>query len=269
MSEQNQFYLAVLLLFYTLIVDAAFELNFQQHSAGTPAVNGVWTDSVCNSGSYGPCGSFSQGPNEPTRFIYEYVNIDGIDYVHLVVGDPANYFAQEIYIEGTQSSLGGSGAAHGASDLNAPTNGPAQASGNPNKVVMRQVLSDNVVTTEFLKDSLLNKALITQSLTTADITSSFSIDMRSILYTDMLSTAPITNTQMLVVPSLGTVDFDMSTDSDNSVYTGGSYIYTEGSGLFGSEGSYSYTGGTGYDVTAVDWCVNWDNAQNSFTTTCQ
>ncbi|HHJ80245.1 MAG TPA: hypothetical protein ENJ65_01275 [Candidatus Tenderia electrophaga] len=185
------------------------------------------------------------------------------------MGDPADGFAQEVYIEGTTSSTGAAGAAHGASDANAPLDGSAQASGNPNKVIIRQVLSDSDVSTEFLKDNLATKPLITQSLTTANISMSFSIDMRSILYSDIATTAPISNTQTLLDPTLEMADFDINNDSGDSVYTGGQYTYTDGAGLYGSEGTYTYTGGNDFDVNAVDWCSYWDSTQNPFTTTCQ
>ncbi len=268
MSQKKHYHLVVLLSLFSTIVNAGFELNFQQNSAGTPAVNGSWADSICNSGTYGPCTSFSQPANEPTRFIYESVNIGGIDYVHLVVGDPADGFAQEIYIEGTTSGTGTTGAAHGISVASAPLTGPAQATGNPKKVIMRQILNDAVVSIEFLKDNLAGKPLITQALTTTAIASSFSIDMRAIPYTDISTTAPIINTQTLLAPSLEMADFDINTDSVDSTYTGGQYTYTDGAGNLGSEGIYTYPGGNDYDVNAIDWCSYWDSTQNPFTSTC-
>lgn len=269
MFQRNRCCAIALLLLYSATAKPAFELNFQQNSAGTPGVNGSWASSICNSGSYGPCSSFSQPSNEPTRFIYELVEISGVNYVHLVVGDPADDFAQEVYIEGTTGALTVTGAAHGASDANAPLGGPAQASGNPNRVIIRQILRDSDVSTEFFKDVLTAKPLITQSLTTADISTSFSIDMRSISYSDMTTTAPIINTQTMLDPMLEMANFDINSDSSDSVYTGGQYTYTDGAGLYGSEGTYTYTGGNDFDVNAVEWCSYWDGTQNPFTTTCQ
>ena len=251
-----------------LLSNAEFTLNFQQAPSATPAVNGVWIDSICNTGGYGSCSSFSQGPGEPTKFVYELVTISGVDYAHLIIGDPADGFAQEMYIEGTTSGLAGSGGAHGASDVNAPMNGPAQGSANPNRVVVRQVLSDSEAYMEFNKSLLAFKPIITQSITTPAIMSNFSIDMQTINYSDMTTVAPVTNSLTVIEPSIGNIEYDQNNDAQDQSISAGRYIYTDGAGLYGSEGFYTYPE-SGFDIGSTDWCNYWDSAQNSFTTICQ
>ncbi|HHM06248.1 MAG TPA: hypothetical protein ENJ19_11005 [Gammaproteobacteria bacterium] len=249
------------------IARAEFPLDFNGHPDGAPAINNSWASSTCNRDGFGPCSSGFAGynDNDPTPFLYETVNIDGTDYVHVVIGDPSQGFAQDTYVEGAVSSItpAAANAAHGFNSGIDPLNGGGNGSGNPEKVVMRQLVSDGEVTIEFLKDALSSKPKISQTVTTPEVTAVFETDMRSIDYKDISTAAPIINTVSLTGPNApeDMVDFNVGTGSQNGHITAGRYTYTPGPGTLGSEGSYTYWEGD-VNVEGVDWSAFRDPAQN-------
>jgi len=135
---------------------------------------------------------------------------------------------------------------------------------NPNRVLVRQIVTDGEIMMEFLKDKYEYKPRVTQILVNPDLLILFDIDMRGVKYDDMVTASPIVNVQELTganIPS-SSVLFDMAVNSQNSTVTGGKYTYTTGAGFGGAEGSYSYTSG-GFDQTAISWKDVFDaNAVN-------
>lgn len=136
--------------------------------------------------------------------------------------------------------------------------------GNPNRVTIRQIMTDGEIMMEFLKDRYEYKPRISQMIVAPDFVSTFDIDMRAIKYNDITSTAPITNTMQLwgAGAPADAAAFDMSADSSKSTYNGGKYRYSDGAGPGGSEGSYEYLTGS-FDQTTQSWKGYFDlYAQN-------
>lgn len=170
-----------------------------------------------------------------TPFVYERVIEGGIPYYHMIVGDPASGFAQEVYIragvsapgfitggsctgpgtcdEGTSapigsdfSSSGGRGSDNNPVISNAffpleqnPTLS-GNMSGNPTRVQMRQLLVDGDLTLDFVKDRYLEKPSISNTIEDAEFRSVFSMDSTGNLYTNDQTPSVVTNT----VEHLGT-----------------------------------------------------------------
>lgn len=262
-------------------VAAEFTLNFMPSAdRNTSAVA-----YQCNRDGFGACRAFGNYVNfEPTPFLMEEVVVAGVNYVHVIVGDPVDGFAQEFYIEGTNGSSADTYNAASSYSLaeNHPTGGtpglgpltgPGNASANPERVIMRQVVGgewDAATTTwscgastfcnEFLKDTLLTKPRITQTVIDGDMTSFFDMDMRGSVYsgqalTDMVS-APVINS--VTVQGVAAGDFAMTPEyTSDSVVSGGRFVYTEGLGILGSEGTYTYAEGD-FDTAAEDWTIYRD-----------
>lgn len=70
-----------------------FQFNFDPNSSGTALIGGV---NVTN-------GTFAG--NDGTRFYQEAIDVDGVTYIHVVVGDPALGFSQESYTASTIQDL--------------------------------------------------------------------------------------------------------------------------------------------------------------------
>src|SRR3569623_1855502 len=120
---------------------------------------------------------------DKTPFLQErVVDTDGNVYYHLIIGLPTSDFGQEIYIS-------------------------ANSTGNPNRVVMRQIVKGTDFSQEFLKDTLLGKPQITQTISNADMTMQFVANMRSLTYNDTTTAAPMVNTLSLT----GGGGFDIAT----------------------------------------------------------
>ncbi len=168
---------------------------------------------------------------------------------------------------------GGGGEATISGNANNPL-GPyaisGNGSGNPNRTLIRQWVGDEEMSQEFLKERLLYKPKISQSIITATIEMHTNIDMSAITYDDDLSNALILNTLRLTgtdapAPIWSTfgaaappdaADFNMADDIQNSTVSAGRYIFTPGSDTLnspgGAEGVYSYSDG-GFDVETVEW----------------
>ncbi|HHM04389.1 MAG TPA: hypothetical protein ENJ19_01425 [Gammaproteobacteria bacterium] len=218
--------------------------------------------------------------SDGTRFLYDTVTVTpevvtdpdtGLNYYHLIVGDPAEGFIQEVYIQnGFGSFQGGSGSAVGGDGGGSGGNGTdpldistgvntANAEGNPQRVLIRQILNDGEVAMEFYKGKFDAKPRISQMLNAPDVTALFEIDMSNSSYSDMSTAGTVTNTMSL--PD-GSASFDMASDVQNSTVTGGRYTYTAGSGPGGSDGTYTYFDG-GFDAKAVRWEDYFDATQGN------
>jgi len=98
-QRTNKYCLSVLFLMSSLIVTgtvvaADFQFNFNSHGGIVPGGSNVQ-------------GSFADG-NDGTRFFQDVVDINGVSYFHVVVGDPATGFAMESYTTKSTGGLGSS-----------------------------------------------------------------------------------------------------------------------------------------------------------------
>lgn len=193
----------------------------------------------------------------------------GLDYYHMIVGDPADGFMQESFIEvGSVPGLIDFSTALAGDNGHDPLGviiglGSGNALANPRKIIMRQIINDGEIMMEFLKDEYLKKPLISQMLITSELSSLFHLDMRNSTYEDMNSPANLINIFSLNDSFLqGMGDFDMATDVDNAFINGGRYTYSDGVGPGGSEGSYLYLDG-GFDERAVHWADYIDPTEDN------
>lgn len=227
---------------------------------------------------------------DKTPFLQErVVGTDGNVYYHLIIGLPTSDFGQEIYIRANSGvrwapsfiidADGRAGAAGSSSGgtvtFQAPTNifsssqlflnqKPLDAdesisgnsTGNPNRVVMRQIVKGTDFSQEFLKDTLLGKPEITQTISNADMTMQFVANMRSLTYNDTTTAAPMVNTLSLT----GGGGFDIATAPNKGV-TAGQYRWVPGTGPDQTGGTYVYVEG-GYDPTTENWKAFRDPNQN-------
>jgi len=261
---------------------AEFSMNFQPVPGATPdSYFGAKVN--CNNGVSVMCRT--EWPeymrDEPTPFILESVNVDGEDYIHMVVGDPATGFAQDSYIRGRSGEKDYSYYQDGVlipnmvSEMaapymlawnkpgtipgNGPLSGEGNGMGNPGYVAIRQVLGGewNEVTStwscgvvefcsDFEKSNSALKPRIVQTIYDAGVTSDFEMDMSGTGYDGTMADqvdAVIVNTLKFDSPDIPG-NFDMATDTQtgHSVVTGGRYIY---------EG-----GGTSYERTTKVWDLN-------------
>jgi len=144
-----------------------------------------------------------------TSFLQEQVVINGIKYYHLVVGKKEEGFVQEIYMQmggvswrqlpgvardtsfsGGRVCLAGPRTGfeervacnrdnNGGDPLRADSVFTGNGTGDPEKMVMRQFISDEPsgFTQEFLKDQLTQKPIITQDLSMGEVNLRFVMDM--------------------------------------------------------------------------------------------
>lgn len=316
----------VILLCLPLQTYAAFQLNFApvQNPGSSDFPQGGYLNTGnpfdCPNVNNPDCANGEQMSTDPSLFFYE--RVDG--YWHIIIGDPDQGFAQEMYtpVAGLfVSNSGGheailfrfsgnleqwSGNGWDPLEFNQKTYGPEEVSfsgngtGNPTKVVIRQVLGEGTLETtgvadieqwncdsggfcqEFLKAKEGFKPLISQTYSDADITTNFQLDMSDISYTDILTPTPMINTLVITAPGIpahpsfvnapNPNSFDMNTDSQDSVVSAGRYIYTVGSGwhndgdgdmfyAFG-EGTYEYVDGVSDFHMDTDWSAFYDATQN-------
>ena len=189
----------------------------------------------------------------------------GLTYYHILFGTPADGFMQETFIRTNSIAVptltcpGGGNSCR--TDLNNqdPLGGTGlfetgNAASNPSSVIIRQIMSDGEITSEFLKDKYDRKPLITEMISTPDTNAFFQADMRNSTYTDMNSPGTIVNT--LSLPGTGVADFDMSRDAQITNITAGRYTYTNGTDHGGSRGTYNYIDGSAN--FGSDWSVYMD-----------
>ncbi len=189
----------------------------------------------------------------------------GLDYFHIVMGDPASGFMQDVYIErGFTSFQGGAGSAVGGGGFgvnNVDPLGSASGTGqaNPRKVLVRQIISDGEIYIDFIKDKFDRKPKITQILTLPDMSSMFQLDMSNSSYDDDLTPGILSYTMQLADDYQDQADFNFATDVQNSNVTGGRYTYANGTGPGGSAGTYTYVEST-FDVNDITWEAYFDHS---------
>lgn len=220
---------------------------------------------------------------DKTPFLQERVTgTDGQVYYHVIVGLPTDTFAQEVFIRANGatwpflpvqgSSSGGTvtfqppGNAFSFSalfstqkPLDPDTTISGNATGNPTRVVMQQINNDpgSGFAQTFLKDTLVNKPLISQSISNATMNMQFIADMRGLSYTNSSTAASIVNT--LSLPGAGS--FNVSASAQSSGVTAGRYVWVPGAGPDQTSGTYQYSEG-GYNPYLEDWKSYRQASQN-------
>jgi len=236
-----------LLLSFTTCSYAQFNPNFIPDGNGSQSTSVLHGEATVISGQ--------------TPFLEEFVSDPntGHSYYHLLIGNPAEGFAQDIYIrkDGYTDFQNGTGSASKGTAINAHDvfgSGNGSNTGNPNKVIVRQILNDGEIAQEFLKNKLDKKPKISQMLNTPDISLLFIVDMSNSTYTDNSTAGMVINSLTLVDPGtaewrgMGIGDFSMLSDGSttsivaggwegevgkqNSQITAGRYIYTPGETLY-------------------------------------
>lgn len=237
------------------------------------------TNIDCTTPTSGGCvrGSSFTDPDK-TPFYQELVTDQGLSYYHVMIGDPSSAFAQEYYIAVATLPGGGinccwpngapfsssSGVFNGGADLAPAFKGWADplsaatlsgsGTGNPERVIFRQVVQDKDFNQETRKLSFLNKPAITQTLITPEIQSLFSFDMSNSTYRDPNTTGVMTN--RIVLFNVGQpspfLDFDVVSNLRSSKLTGGRFTFAPGLGVGDSFGTFQYLEG-GFDPYLTDW----------------
>lgn len=298
------------------------QFTFNGGTAGT-VVPSIANQSCVAGAAIGGGGMGGMGGNgncDGTPFLQEVTTIGGADYYHIVVGSGAN-FSLEYYIgtaggtvcwfgcagarvpiAGGMGGMAGGGVAPLSASSGSATNDSAplaasnSGTGAPDRSAIRMTLSDGQMTQEFLKATTANKPRITQTVTTADTTINFAIDMSSISYADATRAGTLTLQQTVTSPNFpapqtlpqtnialpnsanfniaqalnntsirtingGTPQITQTPNDRTNAVTGGRYTYTPGGGDGGSLGAYSYFRDS-FDVYNINWTSFCDPAQN-------
>ena len=286
---------------------AAFDLNFQPHAAPDNSSD-VRRYARCNMA--GLSDAFCQRADsvadpDKTPFLREFVTIDGVQYVHMIVGSltpdaTGSVFAQETYIKttgtGSLYSLSGgkpgcdaqpaqcggglitwsSGNGQVASNasLGTPLAGDQHTTGigtgDPARTVIRQAMKASGMEQEFLKADLLLKPKITQSILSSDglMSSQFALDMSAINYS--------TNASGTMVNKLTLNDTDIPVESrffdavasaQSGNITGGRFTFAAGAGWVDNivRSSYFTPGLNGAPPTLVPEDNIWVYDAGSYT----
>lgn len=247
-------------------------------------------------GGVGPgCG----GGSGSGYFLQELVNDNGVQYYHVIVGDPTvDDFAMEFYIRAagccwwSGGGMGGGGMGGGmmgggrapysssAGDTNnrlynawQPLEGGSALTGNgtanPNRVYLRQINNDGEMKQEFIKDRESQKPHIIQVIGDGELVSTFDLDMSNGGYNAFSDPAHfINNTAIVDVGSFDpNIDTPRNVDNANANInvTAGRYTYLPdnpaGISFGDSFGSYLYEEG-GYDVFSTTWLDYCQPSQN-------
>jgi hypothetical protein len=171
----------------------------------------------------------------------------GLVYCHILTGTVAEGFVQDVYIQQSISyvtfqggdasaSLGGVPAR--TDPLSVGTGGSTTA--NPGRVIIRQLLHDDEITVDFIKDKYGGKPIIAQKITTPEIINAFVADMRNSTYSDMTTQGDVTWSVQLLGP--GGFAYDSSQVQVSDV-TAGMYKYNPTGVASGAGGAYTYSDG--------------------------
>lgn len=252
----------------TASAEALFQMNFEPVPGGSLMFGSGTADTVGDFGHLNQTPLLDEQVTDPNT---------GITYYHMVLGSMASGFAQEIYIQasfdyggfqgGPSSASLGTGAPGGnGSDPLDLTSGivTGEGSGNPNRVIMRQVMTGTDMSSEFLKTNFATKPKITQDISATDMSAHVAIDMSNSTYGTSAVPGSFVNTVSIsdggTPLAFGT--FDYSTDAQNSNVTAGKYTYAVGATTGGAGGTYNYAdGGSANTGTGVIWENFWDPAQ--------
>lgn len=233
-----------------------------------------------------------------TPFLQEMVSDEaGNRYYHLIIGLPTDAFAQEAYIRAQPSSeCGGqwssgkmecsaSGGARGNinaswddTQLVATTNGwdplssnaavTGNGTGDPTRMIARQIIKAPDMTQEFLKDKYAFKPKISQNISADEVTAQFVLDMSNSDYlasttADNATPGTIINKVTFTDPAVpgnfdataSTADFKTAKAAATHI-TGGLFTYDTGNGGEAnpfSFGTYTYAENGGANSNDLDW----------------
>lgn len=292
--NRNGLQFCVLTVFALLPAGTTAQFNFNNGPSGAPVVPSI-ANQTCGAG--GGMGGMGGAGCDGTPFLQEVVTIGGTDYYHVVVGDSAGAFGIEYYLRtapgavcwfgcagarvggGMGGGMGGpsplSASSGSATNDSAPLASTNSGTGRPDVVAIRQINRTPEITQEFLKATESNKPRITQTLTSANVTLNFGLDMSTINY-QTSAAGSITLTQAIneAIPPPGinpvtraplpsSSNFNIASAGPGSVtnVTGGRYTYSPGAGDGGSLGAYSYFADR-FDVYNVNWASYCDPVQN-------
>jgi len=294
--EVSAMALAAVLLFFTPHLkdsQAAFELNFdpstntgvsytsQFNNSNYSCGMSFGSDFNCSSGMFGGSFQLSGSHDDGTSAYQRMFTYGGKTYYHVIIGNSTtDTFYMEYMIEAstswaTYNGFNGFAASASTGDNSSqstrtfnmdnpydPTSSKTgTGTGNPTRVVMRQVLNDGINYGEFLKDQFDKKPKITQVTNDTNpaegIFLEYTLDMRNKTYSDQ---TPITandrnNRTILIGDIAGSQgDYDstgvLPTPAEyiqgTDKISAGAYTYTAGTGYGGSNGTYTY-----YQLDAV------------------
>jgi len=280
---------------------AAFELNFDPDKTNGHSYTSFgncenysinmshFSNNVCSG-----FGAIGGSHDDGTAAFQRVFTNGGKTYYHVIIGDylAGDTFLLEYYIEAVSgTTYRGSGPRNASAYTNtadmtcsnsnsdclynmanpygADSGLGGTGTGNPTRVIMRQVLDDGITYSEFLKgagdansDGLYDdssayfdkKPLISQKINEAGVISAeYSLDMRSKTYSDttpVSETEKVNQTFILQGPTAANQgDYDSTgatqtptnmADSTGVVVDGGAYKYTNGTSFGGSYGDYTY-----------------------------
>lgn len=220
----------------------------------------------------------------------------GKNYYQVIIGKAGDDFRLEYMIEASTSyqrydgdwagsaSTGSDNSESNATygmrnpyDANSALHGTG--TGNPTRIIMRQILDDGLTYNEFLKDAFDKKPLMKQTIVDADISMEYTLDMRSKTYSDNtpITTAERINKTFLTTNNAANQgDFDSTgaTMTPSSMTQGvdnlsaGAFTYTAGGSNGGADGTYTYYDEkgsqdfAGYQPSDKDYSVFCIDTQN-------
>ena len=275
MSKPRVILLALAMFFPAIGYAQDFTLDFTKKSVGGN-ITSAFYDMDCGAGSpnLGCAYRYGGEGNDATRFVNGHLWMDGVHYLHQIIGDPASGFVQEVLYRNDMLSCDNMGCFNG-DGLDSVNNNAAE---NPTATVMRQVIDttnvDGTFTSEYLKDRFANRAKITQDFTTGSLTSSFAVDGRNSSITSMPAEAlHVDNTLTIVDPGIPVSDrwgpgatFDINDPDDHPDYKKYHKRVTDissGNSYYDATGeTYVYADANEDYVLDIDWFQFFDQDQN-------
>jgi len=196
---------------------------------------------VCNTSNYADVGCghnfFNPTPDiDKTKFVYGDVTIDGQDYWHMIIGEPADGWAQEVFLLKSAANFSMSNGE--TNPLGSSSNGIGYPTSAAIKTIANETNSYGTISMEFLKDTIGNKPKVSTNITSGVMTMNFESDMRGMDYNTTAPAANVTSTLTLADPDIpqaesfsltgsSSGDFDMATDTQYSVISAGQVTYDE------------------------------------------
>lgn len=237
-------------LLYAGAAAAEFDLNW---TADTP--NPTFSGTVAVHGTVNIPGQ--------TPFIYERVQDQVGTYYHMVIGDESTGFAQEVYIQigaalqpvqgfgqiGREFSSSGGAPLPGGNAVDPLGSNAAftgNSSGDPRRVQMRQIVEDDELSMDFLKDRYDEKPSISNTIESSDLSARFEMNSSGNSYSDGTTPSVVTNTVEHLDPDVppASAVFDMAVDAQNPNVTAGLYTHPARPQPGGQGGDYVYTANT-------------------------
>jgi len=243
---------------------ADFTMDFQAN----PSASSVQLN--CNRGTGSVNCNNSLNPiTDMTPILQEFVTVGSVQYQHQIIGDPTTGWVQEIYLDNS------SGVCQNFSCFNNNPLGSAEnATSFPTKAAIRQRMTSTTgaetFTMEFLKDTLLNKPKLTNTIVSDKMSYLFESDMRALDFSaaNIANAAPVTITFSLlgpdaVIPPGVTLsapsggNFNLATDAPASQVESGQVSFDEATGVY----SY-YEAASSFNLDQ-DWAWFFELSQNS------